>query len=333
MRTLSVALADRYLEAAQLKSKPMASSKDLISSIGIATSVAIAVIGIRVLSSKKGNAAASASANEICNLEAVTIEHSFSDELLSTPINKVYLFTFPNSPHIRNISPFALKLESFLRVHKIPFEVVGTFKFSPKGQMPYIRLNSKEDGPLIADSSFIIHFLSKKLGLDSPGITIEQKAISHAFTRMVEEHTSQIGFYYRYALNMEQFRAAVIPDGWFNNKGTFNAWLMNKVFQIMMPLGFKKKMRYISFGRHSDEEKWILSCQDIQSISDYLGTKKFVFGDIVTVLDCTLFGHLAQFLYIPMDFPQKKYIERHCDNVIQYVERFRRLYWEDWDEM
>jgi hypothetical protein len=33
-----------------------------------------------------------------------------------------------------------------------------------------------------------------------------------------------------------------------------------------------------------------------------------------------LFGHLAQFLNIPMDFPQKQYMMDHCDNVVRYID-------------
>jgi glutathione S-transferase len=310
-------------------------SGDLFSPAGVVTTVALAAMGMRLMTSKKVKAACVADANGTNKHSiAVSSEHSFSEELLSAPIEKIYLFTFPQSPHVRNISPFALKVESFLRVHNVPHEVIGTFKFSPKGQMPYIRLNSKEDGPLIADSNFIIKFLSKKLGLDAADknlLSIEQTAVAHAFTRMIEEHTSQIGFYYRYGLNMDQFCNAVIPSDWFSNKGTFHSWLMGKLFPIMMPLGFKKKMKFISFGRHSDDEKWTISCQDIQSVSDYLGKKKFMFGDVPTTLDCTLFGHLAQFLYIPIDFPQQKYIHENCVNVVEYVERFKQMYWKDWD--
>lgn len=315
----------------------MVSSKGLFSPAGAITATAL-VLGIRMLSSKKEKASKSNGTPKI--QIPISSELSFTAELLSTPITKVYLFTFPKSPHIRNISPFALKLESFLRLHNIPYEVVGTFQFSPKGQMPYIRLNNQLNGPLIADSNFVIQFLTKKLGLlennnnSQYRLTKEQYATSHAFTRMMEEHTSQIGFYYRYALNMDQFCLAVIPNGWFSNHGrVVGGWLMSKLFPVMMPLGFKKKMRYISFGRHSDEEKWTISCQDIQSISDFLGDKKFMFGDDATTLDCTLFGHLAQFLYIPMEFPQKVYMRENCGNIVEYVERFKELYWKDWDEM
>ena len=36
----------------------------------------------------------------------------------------------------------------------------------------------------------------------------------------------------------------------------------------------------------------------------YLGNKTFLHGDTPTTIDCALFGHLAQFLYIPLEFPQ-----------------------------
>jgi len=54
------------------------------------------------------------------------------------------------------------------------------------------------------------------------------------------------------------------------------------------------------------------SFQDIEAISNILGSKKYFFGDEMTSIDCTIFGHLAQFVYIPMDFPQKQFIREKC---------------------
>lgn len=56
----------------------------------------------------------------------------------------VYLVQFPPSPKSRTISPFSLKLESWLRLHKIKYRNVYSLKFSAKGQIPYIELNGKE---------------------------------------------------------------------------------------------------------------------------------------------------------------------------------------------
>jgi hypothetical protein len=55
-------------------------------------------------------------------------------------------------------------------------------------------------------------------------------------------------------------------------------------------------------------------------------------GDKPSTIDCTLFGHLIQFLYIPMDFPQKAHMAEHCQNIVDYVERMREEFWPDWNE-
>ena len=102
----------------------------------------------------------------------------------------VYLVQFPISPHVRSISPFrcvmlccirnqrvpwhrffnleisfkfvltclihlicfSIKLETWIRLNKIPYENVHSYIFSKKGQMPYIELNGEQ----IADSNIII---------------------------------------------------------------------------------------------------------------------------------------------------------------------------------
>jgi len=107
---------------------------------------------IRRNSKKKAesrSSAAAAAAAAATGMEALLLS--------TTPVHKVYLFTFPPVPRVRNISPFSLKVESFLRLYDIPYEMVPTFTFSSKGQMPYIRLNSI-DGMEIPDSNVIIDF-------------------------------------------------------------------------------------------------------------------------------------------------------------------------------
>ena len=34
-----------------------------------------------------------------------------------------------------------------------------------------------------------------------------------------------------------------------------------------------------------------------------------------------MFGHLVQFVYLPMDIPQKQFIGEKCPNLLQFVER------------
>ena len=56
---------------------------------------------------------------------------------MSVP-NKVYLHTFPPVPHVYSMSPFSVKVESWLRLHGIDYECVYCMQFGPKGQIPFV---------------------------------------------------------------------------------------------------------------------------------------------------------------------------------------------------
>ena len=104
----------------------------------------------------------------------------------------VYLCQFPPSPKVRSISPFSLKLETWLRLTKIPYQNVYTRKFaSASHTIPYIELN----GVQLADSGTIMAFLRKQYSVEfDPDslLTAEQVALSHCVTSMVENHTAQV---------------------------------------------------------------------------------------------------------------------------------------------
>ena len=36
---------------------------------------------------------------------------------------------------------------------------------------------------------------------------------------------------------------------------------------------------------------------------------------------------------MPLDIPQKQYIEEKCQNLRSFVERMKNLFWPDWNEM
>ena len=45
-----------------------------------------------------------------------------------------------------------------------------------------------------------------------------------------------------------------------------------------------------------------------------------------------MFGHLAQFLYIDIGFPQRTFLETECNNLVELVGRMKETYWQDWDQ-
>ena len=244
----------------------------------------------------------------------------------------VYLHSFPPTTHCCSISPFALKVESYLRAHNIPYEMVYTSQVGEKKMIPYMRLGHPDEGEEVSDSNVMLQRLKRDYGdkLDQH-LTPEQNAIAHAFFRMLEEHTSQIAFHYRYGLNMPSFCEVLdIPDRLFHATTSRKGAIVSSKFMEFQPAYTMQKTRYRGLANHTDEELWEFSNQDIKALSDFLGTQDYFFGDEATSLDCAVFGHLSQLLYIPLPFPQKKYMQEECENLVDFMERFRNEYWSDW---
>ena len=83
-------------------------------------------------------------------------------------------------------SPPCIKLETFLRMAKIPYVSVYGFNFSKKGKVPWIEWNGQE----IADSNFCIQFLMKEFQVDIDShLSATEKAIAHSVRTMLEENT------------------------------------------------------------------------------------------------------------------------------------------------
>ena len=258
---------------------------------------------------------------------------------------RVILHTFPTIPHAYSISPFGIKVESYLRIKNIPYEVVHTNQMGPNGQIPYIHLlNESEAGDdinptveVIPDSNIIIERLDSEFPSSLPeSLSPVESAAAHAFTRMLEEHTSQIAFYYRYSLNMEDFMTVVdMRNRVFSANNSPAGAAMAEGFARILPKDFSERMKARRLLRHSDERLWEFSFRDLKALSDYTGEDKPYFhGNRPTAFDCTVFGHLSQIMYINLSepFPQQVFIKEHCDNLVRFMERFKNEYWPDWDQ-
>jgi glutathione S-transferase len=96
------------------------------------------------------------------------------------------LFQFPRMFAIPNLSPFCCKLETWLRIAGIPYEVVDTPdpRKGPRGKLPFI----EDAGVRIADSSLIVDHLVKTRGVD-PDVHLDasQRAIALLVQRTLEE--------------------------------------------------------------------------------------------------------------------------------------------------
>src|SRR5262245_66307312 len=87
--------------------------------------------------------------------------------MTNTPHPPIKLFQFPRMFAVPNVSPFCCKLETWLRIAGIGYEVVDTPdpRTGPKGKLPFI----EDAGVRIADTSLIIDHLVKTRGVDPDG--------------------------------------------------------------------------------------------------------------------------------------------------------------------
>ncbi|CAH1789678.1 unnamed protein product [Owenia fusiformis] len=244
----------------------------------------------------------------------------------------VKLTTFHRSKHICSISPFGLKLETWMRLAKIPYET--EYAWSPgankqTGQIPFITFNGEQ----VDDSNNIIRYLSKQFAVNTDeDLTSEQSLISHTFQRMLDEHTSWSIFNYRYIDHPEQFvtQPELFPVHWMVNYIPGKNYLLSK----MMSKQFDTRAKAQGIGRKPKEEIYRIGMEDIRVLSEYLGDKKYMFGDKPTKLDCGMFGLLSQVVYVPIpSYPHKIMIEEECRNLIDHTNRIKELLWPDWDSL
>ncbi|XP_055859616.1 failed axon connections homolog isoform X2 [Biomphalaria glabrata] len=230
------------------------------------------------------------------------------------PPNTVILFQWQRGPYAPSVSPFPLKLETYLRMSKIPYQNDYSGKFSKKGKTPFIIYN----GENIPDSQFCIEYLNKKLNIDNNKyLNQTDRAVATAFQAMIDEHLYWTMVVFRWVYNKEQ----EIIKNYVIRSPLLRIYLNRLVYKQTYDQGI---------GRHSPEEVKHIMLTDLQALSDYLGDKPFLMGDNPCDVDCSAFGLLAQILWhapehnnlIPNSFPS---LHRYCL-------RMKEKFWPDWDD-
>jgi len=145
----------------------------------------------------------------------------------------VYVYQFNRCPTLPSLSPFCLKVETFLRMSEITYENVDhKMKYkSKKNQLPFVELNGVE----IADSEIILSELSKYFNknLDEE-LSSEQLNVSHAFRSMLDNSTSWMVRYWRYKNPSDFIRLSQLDI-----KKTINSKLPKVVLNYLFKFGLK----------------------------------------------------------------------------------------------
>jgi glutathione S-transferase len=199
----------------------------------------------------------------------------------------------------RNVSPFTLKLEIWLKLAGLSYEVVPTRNpaHGPKGKIPFIE---DHDGRVIGDSSLIIEHLERTRGLDlNRGLAPIERAEALALQRLLEEHFYFILVYSRWC----------DPDGWRAIAPAFFGFLPPGLRQTV-PLLVRRRVRAClhqqGLGRHSRDELYDMAWTDLEAMSIMLDNRPFFFGERPTTIDAVAYGFLANVLLVPVETELKR---------------------------
>jgi len=236
---------------------------------------------------------------------------------LSARSSKVKLYQFGRAFNLPNASSFCVKLEYALLAQKIDYEVISVSnpRKSPKGKLPYIVHNGKT----IADSELALQYLEKTFKFDlNASLSKEERAISDAFAKLLEEHFYFILIYDRW----------VSPLGWK---------LMKKLVFGKMPFPLrliaerqtKKYMKQLVYmqgiGRHTIEQIYLLGRQDIDTLAAFLGDKLYFMGEKPTRIDGMVYGSVASLAKAPFPSPLRDYVLTK-KNLMVYCERMEQAF-------
>ncbi|KAJ3347927.1 hypothetical protein HDU91_006671, partial [Kappamyces sp. JEL0680] len=175
-----------------------------------------------------------------------------------------------------NASPYSLKLETWLRIAKIPHVIVRDFNLAkaPKGKIPWMEY----DGQVMGDSELIIEFLSQRFGV-MESISPEQVAMSHCITRMMSECTAAC---MGYARNVE-----LVEETLKAYTGLSSLTWTLKLAASRIRKGTMAKLVARGLGVHSREEIYEMGLKDLHALAVLLGDSPFMMGDGPTRVDAS----------------------------------------------
>jgi glutathione S-transferase len=231
----------------------------------------------------------------------------------------IKLFQFPRMFGIPNLSPFCCKLETWLRIAHVPYEVVEIAdpRKGPKGKLPFI----EDAGVRIADTSIIVDHLVRTRGVDPDAcLNISQRASALLVQRTLEEH-------YAFIL---AYTHLVREEGLEHTRARFAS-----VPAIIRPLvaravygRIKKVLWQQGVLRHSHEEIVESALRDWRAVLTVMCDGPFFFGDEPTGVDAIVFGALATTVLTPIESPIRDFL-RSQPACVAYAERMRARFFPE----
>jgi glutathione S-transferase len=195
-----------------------------------------------------------------------------------------------------NASPFCLKALTYLRLTETPHEVRETWDLqpAPKGKLPYAVM----DGVPVGDSETIVRRVRSLRGdpLREEALPDAERRRLHALRRVVEESLY-------FALLVERWSDEAVWPAYRSAIASALPWPLR---HALPPIVRRKVLRITQlqgYGRHRLDEVQMMAREDLECLGEALGSRPFFAGDTPHAIDASVFGLLANLLYVPLHSP------------------------------
>jgi glutathione S-transferase len=230
----------------------------------------------------------------------------------------IKFYQFRSLWDLPSFSPFSMKLDTYFRMAKIPYEpiLVVDSRPAPKQKIPYIT-----DGNVtMGDSGLIIDYLKQKYGdsLDKD-LTSQQRSQALAFQRLLEEHFYWVMLCSRW--NDPKFWPLTY-DVLFSKLPFLKRCLISK--KVKKHLMHEAYMQGV--GRHTLDEIYKMGCDDITAVATALNEQKFFLGTNPTSIDACVYAFMAAILMAPYVSPLKIHAQKY-ENLVAYCERMKTMFY------
>lgn len=234
---------------------------------------------------------------------------------------KVILHQHPPCKTLPTLSPFCIKVETFLRMNEIPYQNQYGYKAGKTGKVPWIEYKSDK----VSDSSLIIDYLNTTFEVDNnKDLSDSENALGRAAQVMLEENTWWAVQHHRWIDAFNEYKKLAQPQG---------AGIKSNIEIKMGQRKIRSILDHHGIGRHSKDDIYAIGAKDLKALSAILGDKAYLLGETPTTFDCAVFGQLAQIVLSGLESPLTKVVNEECSNLVEYCKRVKEDFWADWDDM
>lgn len=229
---------------------------------------------------------------------------------------KVLLYQHPPWNFIPSPLPACIKVETYCRMMKIPYENV--YKAGTDQKLPYLEYQGE------TKKHNLLSFLNSKFEVDADAsLSDKDKACSRAFQCMAEENTFWSLMYYRWVDNFAETKK------YFKGLDVVRKNVRPKLDQGKCV----KCLEAHEIGKHNKEEIYAIGEKDLRAMSAFLDDKEFFMGSEPSTIDCTMFGLLSCLLHTAENSPLAKVVKEDLKNLVDFCDRMKLNFWLDWNEL